>query len=112
MSEGIKVHQATLTEILETIAEVFDLRSHVIHERYDEIDDWETKAALADSRAAAIREAINALATLQREADGMREALQEIVSRYEAKSDMTDDEGIAWHARARAALNGSPQEKA
>lgn len=34
----------------------------------------------------------------------MREALEEIVSRYEAKSNMTNEEGTAWHARARAAL--------
>lgn len=72
MSEGIKARQATLPEILETIAEVFDLRSHVIHERYDEIDDWETKAALADSRAAAIREAIAALAAHEKRTAFMR----------------------------------------
>jgi len=61
MAEEIEVRAATLAERLETIAENFDLRAHTIAERCDEIEDWEFKMELAQSRAATIREAIQAL---------------------------------------------------
>lgn len=57
-----QVRPSTLAERLEGIAEVFELRAHVIAERYDEIDGWELKMELAQSRAATVREAIAALA--------------------------------------------------
>lgn len=57
----VEVRPATLIERLETIAEAFDLRAHVIAERYDDIDDWRTKLELAEARAATVREAIAAI---------------------------------------------------
>ena len=37
-------------------------------------------------------------------APDLYEALSEMVTRYEAKADMSDVEAIEWHRRARAAL--------